>query len=532
MSSLEQTIEEVIQEAADIQHKVPAKGGAQPAAKSSPDEDAPKHSTDAAGKAGDAVKPAPKTNAAAKQDKGEEASDGETKVDKSTKSGKAVNQEEIDDNDTPSLEEMSKADLLKAAVASMKEMDAKTLRAHVNSLSEEDDEDDDDEENTSESLSRNALIRKVIESLKDKSIKEVQTFVKSISEDASDDDRDEDKGESEKIQKKTTPVESKKDETEEDEDEDEDEMEAKKESYEIDMTDDIEALVADEDLSEEFKTKAKTIFEAAVASKVKEKITEVEAQSQEDTAAAVEEIKEDLTEKVDNYLNYVAESWVEENELAIERGLKSELTEDFINGLKKLFEEHYVEVPEDKFDVVEELAGRLDAQEDQLNDEVAQNISLTQDIEELQRDKIISEASTDLADSEQEKLKELTEDVDYEDAEKFQEKVSTLKEAYFKTGKFEAVSDDTTVASSDTDPLSTDEVQNANPDMTGYTAIPIFQRSKITTKELLPLLFLKTKNEQWLKKEVLSQKHLEPVLVLLQEHLVVQPLQQPTGIQS
>ena len=138
--------------------------------------------------------------------------------------------------------------------------------------------------------------------------------------------------------------------------------------------------------------------------------------------------------------------------------------------MKKLFEEHYVEVPEDKFDVVEELAGRLDDTEDKLNEEVAQNISLSQDIEELKREKIISQASDDLADSEQERLKELTEDLDYEDAEKFREKVSTLKEAYFKTGKFEAVSDDTTVASSDTDPLSTDEVQNANPDMAGYTA--------------------------------------------------------------
>jgi len=364
---------------------------------------------------------------------------------------------------------MSKADLLKAAVASMKEMDAKTLNAHVNSLSE-DDEDDDDEEDTSESLSRNALIRKVIESLKDKSIKEVQTFVKSMSEDASEDDRDEDKGESEKIQKKTTPVESKEDETEED-DEDEDEaIVPAKEEYEVDMTDDIEALVADEDLSEEFKTKAKTIFEAAVATKVKEQVSEIAEQSQKDTDEAVEGIKEELTEKVDSYLNYVAESWVTDNELAIERGLKSELTEDFINGLKKLFEEHYVEVPEDKFDVVEELANRLDDQEDKLNEEVAQNISLTQDIEELKREKIISEASQDLADSEQERLKELTEDVDYEDAEKFQEKVSTLKEAYFKSGKFEAVSDDSGVASSDTDPLSTDQVQNANPSMTGYTA--------------------------------------------------------------
>jgi hypothetical protein len=352
----------------------------------------------------------------------------------------------------------------------MKEMDAKTLRATYSSLSE-DDEDDGDEE-TSESLSRNALIRKVIESLKDKSVKEVQSFIESLDpavgdpvKDATEGDRDEDKGTSKTTQKQTTPVESKKQDEEEEEEE-----QVKKESYEIDMTDDIEALVADEDLSEEFKTKAKTIFEAAVATKVKDRITEIEAQSQEDNAAAVEVIKEDLTEKVDNYLNYVAEDWVKENELAIERGLKSELTEDFINGLKKLFEEHYVEVPEDKFDVVEELAGRLDDTEDKLNEEVAQNISLSQDIEELKREKIISEASQDLADSDQERLKGLTEDVDYEDAEKFQEKVSTLKEAYFKTGKFEAVSDDTTVASSDTDPLSTDEVQNANPGMSGYTA--------------------------------------------------------------
>ena len=466
MSKLEDTIEEVISEGVsgetkEIQHEVPGKGDAAPAAKSKTDPDAEKHASDAAKKAGDATSKAKAPGGESKGDAPEEADDGVTKVDKTT----IPNQEEVEaDADTPSLEEMSKADLLKAAVASMKEMDAKTLRAHVNNLSE-DDEDGEDEEK-SESLSRNALIRKVVESLKDKSIKEIQTFVKSFSEDASDENRDEDEGESEKIQKKTTPVEAKE---QEDEMEDEEE-EVKKEEYEVDMTDDIEALVANEDLSEEFKTKARTIFEAAVATKVKEKVTEVETQYEEKTAEAVEEIKEDLTEKVDSYLNYVAESWVTENELAIERGLKSELTEDFINGLKKLFEEHYVEVPEDKFDVVEELAARLDDQEDKLNEEVAQNISLSQDIEELQREKIISEASKDLADSELEKLKELTEDVDYESEENFQEKVSTLKEAYFKGEKFEAVSDDSGVASSDTDPLSTDEVQNANPSMSGYTA--------------------------------------------------------------
>ena len=439
MSKLEDTIEEVINEAA----LKAASGG------SKPDADAEKHASDAAKKAGNAPSKAKAPGGEKKGDAPEEVDDGETKVDKT----KAVNQEDVEaDADTPSLEEMSKADLLKAAVASMKEMDVKTLRARAASLSE-----DEDGEEESESLSRNALIRKVVESLKDKSIKEVQSFVKGLSKE-DDEEEDEDPSESKKASK-----------SEEDDDEGEDE-EAKKESYDVDMTDDIEALVADEDLSEEFKTKAKTIFEAAVATRVREKVLEVETQYEEKTSEAIEEIKEDLSEKVDSYLNYVAESWVEENELAIERGLKSELTEDFINGLKKLFEEHYVEVPEDKFDVVEELAARLDEQEDKLNEEVAQNISLSQDVEELKREKIISEASKDLADSELEKLKELAEDVDYENEEKFQEKVSTLKEAYFKGEKFEAVSDDSGVASSDSDPLSTDQVQNANLGMTGYTA--------------------------------------------------------------
>ena len=466
MSSLEHTIEEVIQEGVsdekkEIQHEVPGKGGAAPAAKSKTDPDGEKHATDAAAKAGDATKAAPKTNAVKAGEKGEEVKDGATKVDKTT----IPNQEEVeDDSEAPQLDEMSKSELLKHAVASMKEMDLKTLKAAYAGLSEADDEDDGDEDK-SESLSRNALIRGVVESLKDKSVQEVQSFIKSISEDASEDDRDEDKGESEKIQKKTTPVESKK-ETDEMEDEEE---EVKKENYEVDMSADIEALVADEDLSEEFKEKAKTIFEAAVASKVKEKAAEVETQYEEKTNEAIEEIKQDLTEKVDSYLNYVAENWVQENELAIERGLKTELTEDFINGLKKLFEEHYVEVPEDKFDVIEELAGRLDTQEDQLNEEVAQNISLTQDVEELKREKIISEASKDLADSEQEKLKELTEDVDYEGEENFQEKVSTLKEAYFKGEKLEAVSDDGSVVSSDADFSSAEDVPG-NPSMTRYTA--------------------------------------------------------------
>ncbi len=472
MSSLENTIEAVIQEGVsdekkEIQHEVPGKGDAAPAAKSKTDPDGEKHATDAAAKAGDATKPAPKTNAAPKGDPIEEPNDGTTKVDKTT----IPNQEEAEsDSEAPQLDEMSKSDLLKHAVSSMKEMDLKALKAAHAGLSEADEDDGDEEK--SESLSRNALIRGVVESLKDKSVKEVQDFIGSlseeeVSEDADDEDRDEDKGEGEKIQKKTTPVESKK-ETDEMEDEEE---EVKKEDVDVDMTDDINALVADEDLSEDFKVKAKTIFEAAVSTKVKEKVSEIESQYEETTKEAIEEIKEDLSEKVDSYLNYVAESWVTENELAIERGLKTELTEDFINGLKKLFEEHYVEVPEDKFDVVEELATRLDDMEDKLNEEVASNITAQQDIEELQREKIINEASKDLADTQIEKLKQLAEDVDFEDQETFVEKVSTLKESYFGAGKVEAISDDSAVVSDDADFSGAGDVaQPVNEGMAQYTA--------------------------------------------------------------
>ena len=453
MSSLENTITDVmIEEAA----KLP-----KASADVSPDADAEKKSSAAVKKAGEAVKPAKPTNKAVKGDKAEVVSDGTTKVEK----GKAVNQEEVEADEAPALEEMSKADLLKQAVASMKEMDATALRAAVAGLTEDDEDGDEDEK--SESLSRNALIRKVVESLKSKSIAEVTSFIKGLSSEEEEEDSDkEQKTESKDSKKSTSEME---DEDEDETDEEEKEESVKKESYDIDMTDDIEALVSDEDLSEEFKIKAKTIFEASVAAKVKELIAEKEAQLEEEQNQKIEEIKDDLSEKVDSYLNYVSESWVTENELAIERGLKSELTEDFINGLKKLFEEHYVEVPEDKFDVVEELAARLDDMEDKLNEEVASNISALQDIEELQREKIISEASKDLADSEIEKLKVLAEDVDYENEENFVEKVSTLKEAYFKGDKLLAVSDESNVAFNESEEEDKDNI-NVDPSMAGYTA--------------------------------------------------------------
>jgi len=465
MSNLENTITDVMLE-----------GAMAPKAKASaekPDPDAEKKASAAADKAGDATSKAKAPGGDKASEKGGEVKDGETKVEK----GKAVNQEEIESEDEAISEmgkmEGSKSNMLKAMVSKMKEMGMKELKATWSKMEMDDMEDKDGEEDDAkvESLSRNALIRSVVESLKDRSIEEVASFLEGFDEleemsKMSDKDKDE---------KKAKSMKSEKDEDEDEDDSDEEEEEedeaVKKESYDIDMTDDIEALVSDEDLSEEFKIKAKTIFEASVASKVKEQLAEREAELEEEMNLKVEEVKDDLTEQVDSYLNYVSESWVKENELAIERGLKSELTEDFINGLKKLFEEHYVEVPEDKFDVVEELANRLDEMEDKLNEEVANNISAQQDIEELQREKIISEASNDLADTQVEKLKTLSEDVDFESVEKFVEKVSTLKESYFGTEKLEAVSDDSTVASSDADFSGAGDVaQPVNEGMAQYTA--------------------------------------------------------------
>jgi hypothetical protein len=469
MSSLENTITDVMNEEAT---KLPSsKGDVSPADVGS-DAKAEKKASDLAKAAGDSVKPAPKTNSAGSGDSMEVASDGTTKVEKD----KAVNQEEVESSEDTISEmgdDMTKSETMKAAVDQMKKMSGEQLQAMYSKVAEMGDmpkSEEDGEDGKAESLTRNATIRKVVETLKDLEVSEIKKLFTTKEEVEEDADESVEETKSSKDQKEMDGMKKMNAMKMKDDEEDEDE-EVKKEEFEIDMTDDINALVADEDLTEEFKAKAKTIFESAVAAKVKEQMIEAEAKLEEETTQKIEEIKDDLTEKVDSYLNYVSESWVEDNELAIERGLKSELTEDFINGLKQLFEEHYVEVPEDKFDVVEELANRLDEMEDKLNEEVASNIGAQQDIEELQREKIISEASKDLADTQIEKLKALSEDVDFESTETFQEKVSTLKESYFGEGKVEVVSDDSAVVSEDADFSGAGDVaQPVNEGMAQYTA--------------------------------------------------------------
>ena len=199
----------------------------------------------------------------------------------------------------------------------------------------------------------------------------------------------------------------------------------------INVKEDVDALVEGEDLSEEFKDKAATIFEAAVKSKTREEITRIHEGMTSEFEVKLEESVEALTEKVDTYLNYVVEEWTKENELAIERGLKGEIAEDFISGLKQLFEDHYIDVPDEKYDVLEAQSEKIAELEEKVNSVMEQNISLTTVKSGLVREQVVSEACEDLTDTEIEKFKSLTEDVDFADEESFKAKLDTLKESYF-----------------------------------------------------------------------------------------------------
>ena len=208
-----------------------------------------------------------------------------------------------------------------------------------------------------------------------------------------------------------------------------DEIEEKIKS--ISVKEDIAALVDGESLSEEFKNKAAIIFEAAVKSKTREEITRIHEVVLEEKEEEIETFKSELTEKVDTYLNYVVEEWTKENELAIERGLKGEIAEDFISGLKQLFEDHYIDVPNEKYDVLEAQSEKISELEEKVNSVMEQNIVLSTAKSGLVRERVISEVSEDLADTEIEKFKSLTEDVDFTDEDSFREKCETLKDSYF-----------------------------------------------------------------------------------------------------
>ena len=203
------------------------------------------------------------------------------------------------------------------------------------------------------------------------------------------------------------------------------------ETEEIDIEEDVNALLGGEELSEEFKEKAKTIFEAAINAKVAGIKEELEAQYQEKLAEEIQSAKESLAERVDSYLEYVSDEWFEENSLAIETGLKTEMTESFLEGMKGLFEEHYVSIPEDKYDVLESMVEKLDDMETKLNEQIEKNISLNGRLSEATADGILDEVSEGLAVTQKEKLASLSESVEFESEAQYREKLETLKESYF-----------------------------------------------------------------------------------------------------
>ena len=236
--------------------------------------------------------------------------------------------------------------------------------------------------------------------------------------------------------------------------------EEKEDKKEIDVKEHVDALVAGEDsLSEEFKTKAATVFEAAIKSKVKEIAEEMQADYDKKLTEETSKSKDELVEKVDSYLAYVVEEWMKENELALERGIKGEIAEDFIGGLKKLFEDHYIDVPDEKYNVLEDQSSKIEELEKKLNESIEKNVELTKENGNFKRQDIIDEASKDLAETQKEKFNKLAEEIDYKNEEDFKTKVATVKESYF--GKKESTSEIDDVAA---------ESSQENPDLTNAMA--------------------------------------------------------------
>ncbi len=199
----------------------------------------------------------------------------------------------------------------------------------------------------------------------------------------------------------------------------------------IDVEEDINALIAGEELSEEFQSKARTIFEAAIKSKIGELKEQLQGQYEQSLTEEVETVKKELTERVDSYLEYVADEWVKENQLAIEHGLKTEMTESFLNGMKGLFEDHYVSIPEEKYDVIENMVDKLDEMEGKLNEQIEKNVALNRRLAESTADGIFAEVTEGLTDTQKDKLAGLVENVEFESEADYREKLVTLKKSYF-----------------------------------------------------------------------------------------------------
>ena len=243
-----------------------------------------------------------------------------------------------------------------------------------------------------------------------------------------------------------------------------DEVVEEEEKIEYSVEDDINALIEGEELSESFREKAATIFEAAINSKVKGIKEELTASYEEKLIEEVASIKEELKDRVDSYLEYVADEWIAENQLAVESGLKAEMTESFLSGMKKLFEDHYVQIPEDKYDVLESMVDKLDEMEGKLNEQIEKNVALNKRLAESVSDVVFAEVTDGLAQTQKDKLAGLVDNVEFESETAYREKLNTLKESYFPTQKAQR----NTAENLTEETGSTDYTSSVTPSMEAY----------------------------------------------------------------
>jgi hypothetical protein len=262
-----------------------------------------------------------------------------------------------------------------------------------------------------------------------------------------------------------------KEDEDEEEDEEEDEM-----KEEFDVEEDVNALLEGEELSEEFQEKARTIFEAAIKTRVAEIRESLQEQYETALVEEIQVIKESLTDRLDAYLEYVADEWIAENALAVEHGLKTEMTESFLQGMKSLFEDHYVTIPEDKYDVIESMVDKLDEMEGKLNEQIEKNVALNRRLAESVADVIFADVAEGLALSQKDKLASLAENVEFDGEENYREKLVTLRESYFPSRSTSAQVDDSETLSESTD------VQNQQPMVSGRMESYLQTLSRVAKK--------------------------------------------------
>ena len=465
MADLEKNLEQAIEEALQPNSKAekgdskPVKQGSSDAAKiESGKGEVVKPEENPVDKAVASIKSAEKGT---KEVKGDAQQKGESPAEKQVKLKKVSEEEESDSEDTIAENAPSKMENIKAMVNTMKDMSKEDLQAVYVEMVE-------DAQEVDESLTKAEIARNIVEFLKGSTEEIVAEEASKLDElnaskDSEEDEEDEDDEEE-------VAEEDDKEDEDEDEDDEEEVKESKKvesELVEMEIEDDLSKISEALELSDENADKARTIFKAAVSSKVSEIKEELEKDYSQNLQTSVDKIKGDLSEAVDKYLSYCAEEWTKENELAIERGLRSEMTDNFIDGLKTLFVEHYVEIPEDKYNVIDELANRLDEMEDKLDAEVSKNMEVVEENDQLKRGNVVREACNDLTESQKEKMISLAEGVDFTSSEDFQEKVEELKNAYFP--KDENIAEETVVEEG-TGEFASDDEKIIDPAMNQYSS--------------------------------------------------------------